>query len=159
MKSKDILIEQSAELYKMVGYPRIAGKIMGLLYVSEQKYFTFQELMNALNISKGATSKALNFLIEINEIAFIIKKDNKRKRYFHISAKGTVKSLEDWLQSLLLRREILEEILQLRTDKNEEVNSLIQQMIAFIRDIYPFVEGKIKEHFIENKQSIKSIRK
>ncbi len=62
-KQKEILIEQSANLYKSIGYPRIAGKIMGLLYVSEQKHFTFQELMDTLNISKGATSTALNFLI------------------------------------------------------------------------------------------------
>ncbi len=48
---KEILIQQSANLYKLVGYPRIAGKIMGLLYVSEQKYFTFQEVMDALHIS------------------------------------------------------------------------------------------------------------
>ncbi len=146
-KQKKILIEQSAVLYKLVGYPRIAGKIMGLLYVSEQKYFTFQELMDELNISKGATSTALKFLIEINEVDFIKKEDNKRKRYFYISKEGAVKSLEDWLKSLLLRQEILEEILKLRTDKNEEVNQLIQQMITFTKDIYPFVEGKIKEHF------------
>ncbi len=85
--------------------------------------------------------------LEINEIDFIIKDDNKRKRYFYISKKGAVKSLQDWLKSLLLRQEILEEILKLRTDKNEEVNQLIQQMIAFTKDIYPFVEDKIKEHF------------
>ncbi len=74
-KQKEILIEQSANLYKSIGYPRIAGKIMGLLYVSEQKHFTFQELMDTLNISKGATSTALNFLIEIKEIDFITKAD------------------------------------------------------------------------------------
>ncbi len=84
MKSKDILIEQSAELYKMVGYPRIAGRIMGLLYVSEQKYFTFEQLMETLKISKSATSKSLKFLLEINEIDFIIKPENTRRRYFYI---------------------------------------------------------------------------
>ncbi len=74
----------------------------------------------------------MKFLIEINEIDFIIKDDNKRKRYFYISKKGAVKSLQDWLKSLLLR---------------QEINQLIQQMIAFTKDIYPFVEDKIKEHF------------
>ncbi len=145
---KETLIKQSAELYEMVGYPRIAGRIMGLLYVSDQKYFTFQELMDTLNISKGATSKAIKFLMEINEIDFIIKKENKRRRYFYISEKGSVKSLESWAQSLLIRKNILEQILQLRTDENPEVNHFIQQMIAFTKDIYPFVEDKIKEHFI-----------
>ncbi len=144
---KEILIQQTAQLYKMVGYPPISGRIIGLLYVSDQEYFTFQELMDTLNISKGATSKAIKFLIEINEIDFIIKENNKRRRYFYISTKGSVKSLESWLQSLLLRRELLEQILELRTEKNENVNHFIQQMIAFTKDIYPFVEGKIKEHF------------
>ncbi len=146
-KKKEQLIEQSAMLYKMIGYSRIAGKIMGLLYVSDRKYFTFQELMNILNISKGATSTAINFLIEIGEISFITKGENKRKRYFHISKKGTIKSLQDWLQSLFVRKELLEQILNERKDENPQLNNLIKQQIAFTEDIAPFIENKIKEHF------------
>ncbi len=85
------LINQSAELYRMIGYPPTAGQIMGLLYVSDQKYFTFQELIDTLKISKSAISKSLNFLLEIHEISFKTKGNNKRKRYFYISQKGTVK--------------------------------------------------------------------
>ncbi len=147
MKSKDILIEQSAELYKMVGYPRIAGRIMGLLYVSEQKYFTFEQLMETLKISKSATSKALKFLLEINEIDFIIKPENTRRRYFYISQKGTIKSWEDMMDSLFVRQELLEQILTERKDEDSEINRIIKQQIAFMKDIAPILKNKMKEHF------------
>ncbi|MBS9774340.1 MAG: hypothetical protein KGV59_04195 [Tenacibaculum sp.] len=145
------LIEQTVELYKQIGYSPIAGRIMGLLNVSEQKYFTFEQLMETLQISKSATSKALKFLLEINEIDFIIKPENTRRRYFYISGKGSVKSMEVWSNSLLLRKQILEKILQVRSDKNQEINDFIKQMIAFIDDVYPFITDKIQEHFVENK--------
>ncbi|MBS9774232.1 MAG: hypothetical protein KGV59_03625 [Tenacibaculum sp.] len=142
---KQTLINKSASLYKMIGYPPTAGQIMGLLYVSDQKYFTFQELIDTLKISKSAISKSLKFLLEIKEISFKIKKDNKRKRYFYISKKGTIKSLQQWIDSLAVRQSLLEQILTLRNEDNKELNELIKSEISFSKAIIPFVEKELKK--------------
>ncbi len=142
---KQALINQSAELYKMIGYPPTAGQIMGLLYVSDQKYFTFQELIDTLKISKSAISKSVNFLLEIHEISFKIKKDNKRKRYFYISKKGTVKSLQQWINSVAVRQSLLEQILTLRNEENKELNELIKSQISFSKTIIPVAEKELKK--------------
>ncbi len=109
---------------------------MGLLYVSDQKYFTFQELIDTLKISKSAISKSLKFLLEIKEISFKIKKDNKRKRYFYISKRGTIASLQRWIESLTVRQNLLEQILTLRNEDNKELNELIKSQISFFKNDY-----------------------
>ncbi|MBS9766007.1 MAG: hypothetical protein KGV44_00540 [Flavobacteriaceae bacterium] len=142
---RQTLINQSAELYKMVGYPPTAGQIMGLLYVSDQKYFTFQELIDTLKISKSAISKSLNFLLEIKEISFKIKKDNKRKRYFYISKKGTIASLQQWIDSLAVRQHLFEQLSTLRNEDNKELSELIKNQIDFSKAIISVAEKELKK--------------
>ncbi len=145
--SKTASIQKTAELYKMLGYPPIAGKIIALFYISNQKYLTFEEIMEILQISKSATSKALKFLTDLGEVSFITKAENSRKRYFYISIKNSLKSLTDWKNSLVVRQNILQNTLQMRNQENPELTTFIQQQIAFINDISAYIEQKIQEHF------------
>ncbi len=145
---KNQIIGQFATIYKNVGYPYTSGLILGFIYVSGQKYFTFQELMEQLNLSKSSTSKFLNFLLEIGDISFITK-DEKRKRYFYISPEGFVKSQYMWVQSLSELKKIMKKILSFRNDENPYLNTLIEKEIAYLTDIIPFLTKKNDEHFLK----------
>ncbi|MBS9784117.1 ArsR family transcriptional regulator [Candidatus Gracilibacteria bacterium] len=147
-QQKQDLISQTSELYTMIGYPPIAGKIIALFYISDEKYLTFEEIMETLKISKSATSKALKFLTDLGEVSFMTKTENSRKRYFYISVKNSLKSLTDWKDSLDMRKNILEKALKLRTQKNPDFNTFIQQQIHFIEDISGYIDQKIQQHFI-----------
>ncbi len=141
------LIKETSELYKIIGYPPIAGKIIALFYVSDQKYFTFEEIMETLSISKSATSKALKFLTDLGEVSFETKAGNRRKRYFYISIKNSLKSLTDWKKSLSTRQEILEKVLKIRGKENPDFDRFIKQQIGFIADIDVCIGKKIKKYF------------
>ena len=89
------LIEAFALVYKEDNYPPVAGKILGLFFISNEKHLTFESIMDGINASKSATSKALNFLINLEEVSFIYSEKNKRKRLFHINPDGIITRLEN----------------------------------------------------------------
>ena len=43
-KQQEEIIDTFGELLTKDNYPPIAGKILGLFYTSDQKYFTFEEI-------------------------------------------------------------------------------------------------------------------
>ncbi len=93
------LITAFSEIFKAIGNSPTAGRISGLFYLSDQKFLTFEDIMEQLSISKSATSKALKILVERGQVAFITKEDS-RKRYYYLSINGAIKSLYDWMEAL-----------------------------------------------------------
>lgn len=114
---------------------------------SDQKYFTFYELMDLLNISKSATSKVLKFLLQIDEVGCITKGQNKRKRYFYICINGSTRQIEGFLKLLSFHMQLYEEILPLRNDENQELNRFIAQQLAYMKAVVPQMKNKYKECF------------
>lgn len=140
---KEILIEQFAKNYKHIGSPYLAGRVLGLFYVSEQKYYNFEELMEALQLSKSAVSKSLKYLIEIGDIRFIVKDGNKRKRYFYVSEEGFINSMNLLVKVLENQHKILQEIISLRNDENQELNSLIKRKISYLEGFTRYLENHL----------------
>ena len=97
--NKQELIEAFAFVYKADNYPPIAGKILGLFLISDEKHFTFEDIMTNINASKSATSKALKFLIDLDEVSFMFSEKNKRKRLFYFNSKGVVKRFEKIIEA------------------------------------------------------------
>jgi len=140
-------LELYASVYKEDNYPPIAGKVIGLFYISEKKYFDFDEIMKGVSASKGATSKALNFLLELGEVAFTMAEENKRKRMFYLKIGGGVRRLERIIMARKLETQLLKETQRQRSGSNHEMDGFIQEVIAFNEDILHFIEQKIGEHF------------
>lgn len=141
--------EQIINFYTLVskdkGYSPIAGKMLGLFLVSNQKYFTFEELMEELSISKSATSKTLKFLIEIGEIDFIKSKENKRKRLFYFNIKGATNRYKRKIKEYTVQTQLLEKTLELRDDSNLELNDFIKNRILFAKEVIAILEPRINQ--------------
>ena len=143
---KKELIEQHSEVYKFDGYSPIAGKILGLFYVSDKQYFTFEELMEEIPASKSAVSKALKVLIERRDINYTYKEDNKRKRLFYFDIQAFISGLEDAMKAYTHHRILLQKSLELRSDKNIEFNEFIEKAINFNKSIISVIQEKIDKH-------------
>ncbi len=141
-EEQDDIIRPFAEIYKNAGYAPLQGRIIGLFYVSEEKYLSFQDIMERLEISKGATSKTLNSLMEIGEVAYITKEGNSRRRYFYLSIAGSLKSMDVWIESLKLRKGLMERLMHLRGETNPQLNQFIKEEVRMLEDFIPYLREK-----------------
>ncbi len=141
-EEQDEIITPFAEIYKNAGYAPLQGKIIGLFYASEEKYLSFQEIMERLGISKSATSKTLKSLMEMGEVASITKDDNSRRRYFYLSIAGSLKSMNVWIESLKIRKDLMKKLLHLRGETNPKLNQFIKEEILMLEDFIPYLREK-----------------
>ena len=146
-KQQEEIIDTFGELLTKDNYPPIAGKILGLFYTSDQKYFTFEEIKKELEISKSATSKALSFLNQIEEVSYVYDKNNKRLRLFYLNVEGMVKRISLVLDAYKQQAILLKEVLELRSEENSALNNYIEKNILFSQDILGFVQNKLEFHF------------
>lgn len=146
--TKKQLIDLYALVYKSENIPPIGGRILGLFFVSNQKYFTFEELMEELSISKSATSKALKFLIEIGDVSFIKSKENKRKRLFFIDINGVRERMNKMMEAYKLQVELMEKTLAFRDETNTEINNYLNEFISSSKEIIKVLENQLNKQLI-----------
>lgn len=147
--SKEEIINSFGELLVEDNYPPIAGRILGLFYVTNKKHLTFEEIKESLNISKSATSKALSFLIKLKEVSFIYDENNKRLRLFYLDVDGSIERFNSIMKAYNLQTILFKEALQARNEENEELNHFIEKTILFHEDVIGFVMDKMKLHYKE----------
>lgn len=146
MKEEE-LIEAFSLIHKEGDCPPLAGKIIGLFFVSNEKHLTFEAIMNGIKASKGATSKSLNFLIQVGEVQFVYSEQNKRKRLFFFNTERAQNRLGKLVDMHKKETTLLKEVLPIRNADNIEMNNLIKNIIAFNEDVLHFISDKIAEHF------------
>jgi DNA-binding transcriptional regulator GbsR (MarR family) len=125
------LIERIGVLHDRLGFSPAPGRVLGLLLVSPRPALTFDEIREALGLSKSSTSAALNLLLGIDSVEYFTRHGD-RKRYFQ-------KSYDNWEAALLQRfdaflslRELLREAHELNLGNPERMGSEIPRMIEFL---------------------------
>ncbi|SIT77352.1 GbsR/MarR family transcriptional regulator [Pontibacter indicus] len=102
------LIEEFGVYQENNGFQPAVARVMGLLLVCDRPELTFDEISEALSISKSATSNALNMLLNTGHIEYTTFPGD-RKRYFRIKSSNWseffVKKMDDlsYLSTLLKR--------------------------------------------------------
>lgn len=79
-KAKRDMVECTGRLFQRVGLPRSEGQIYGLLYLSE-KPLTLDDMVVALELSKGSASTATRHLMSLGAIRQVWV-PGERKDYF-----------------------------------------------------------------------------
>lgn len=147
MKSQDEIITSFGEAYEVDGFPPLAGKIMGLLYVSDKKYFSFDEIVQQVKASKGAVSKILKLLVDLHRVNYIICKDSSRKRLFYLDIKGIRFFVDVVIANYRKQDLLLQECLKHRNSENPELNKFIENSIALNADMLEMLDDKVKKYF------------
>ena len=129
------LIEKIGIAIESEGLQPVAARIIGLLYVSDKPELTFDEITEALRISKSATSNGVNLLLQTERIEYITFSGDRR-RYFRLK-------ISDWRQDFTRRIEhmtkfniLLRQVLEVRTKETPEYNKNIEELIDFLDFVF-----------------------
>jgi len=125
------LIERIGIFYERMGLQPAAGRILGLLYVSDNPELTFDEIREALNISKSATSNALNLLIETGPVEYITFAGD-RKRYFRLKTSNWRQAITKRIDNIISFKGILQEVLEVRSAQTNAFNSCLAEFVDFL---------------------------
>ena len=151
-------VEEVGIVFEQTGMPRMAGRILGWLLISNPPHQSMDELTSALMASKGSISTMTRLLIQIGLIERIslpgVRHDYFRLRPYawrHMIRRG----LEDEIKMF---RQVVERGLELIGDKTPPTRKWLEEMhnvYTFLeREFPPLLERWEKEH--KEKQTINS---
>lgn len=126
------LIEKLGVNTEKDGMPPAPARILALLMISPELELTFDQIRETLNLSKSATSNALNMLLSMERIDYITK-SGERKRYFKNRIGAWRQGVKQTFQKLDRGADLFEEILALRPKDTPEFNKNLSDVVSFMR--------------------------
>ena len=129
-------VEEVGIVFEQTGLPRMAGRILGWLLISDPPHQSTDELADALMASKGSISTMTRHLIYFGLIERLsltgVRHDYFRLRsdaWQHMIRRGLVDEIK-------MIRQVAERGLELLADKT----SLTRKWLEEMRDVYTFLE-------------------
>jgi DNA-binding transcriptional regulator GbsR (MarR family) len=141
------LVEQIGIFFDKEGLQPIAGRILGLLMVMDKEQFTFDEIIEELQISKSSASNALKIL-EIRGNIEYITLPGERKRYFQIKRHNKSRLIEELLEKMNMTKLLFSEIIELKSDKTSKNSVFYKELIKMI-DITMEFMNNAKQTFLQ----------
>lgn len=129
-KQKD-LIESFGVAQEGMGLTPAAARVNSLLTIADKVELSFDEIRESLELSKSATSNAINKLLMMNRIGYKTKPGD-RKRYFYSKMGQWQDAFMDSMNGLTGYNLLLKEILGNRTRDTKEFNAQLKDLTAFI---------------------------
>ncbi|WP_337040976.1 GbsR/MarR family transcriptional regulator [Emticicia sp. 17c] len=124
------LIEKLGLIFEQ-GLQPAAARIAALLLVSDKLELTFDEIREVLNLSKSATSNALNMLLTLNRIEYITKPGD-RKRYFKSNLSDWKETMKDKFMEFEKVNKTMREVLSQRPHSTNDFNLKLEEFIHFM---------------------------
>ncbi|NEM98515.1 GbsR/MarR family transcriptional regulator [Pontibacter burrus] len=125
------LIEQIGIYHENNGFQPAVARVMGLLLVSDKPELTFEEITESLNISKSATSNALNMLLNTGHIEYTTFPGD-RKRYFRIRTSNWRDMIMKRMDDLGVLNALLKRVLEVRKRENSEYDQKLLSFTSFL---------------------------
>lgn len=131
-KEQQQIIERIGVFFERKGNQPILGRIIGLLMVVEEAEATFEDIQNALFVSKSAVSQSLTLLQSQNKVDYTTK-PGERKRYFRLKIRNWKVDIQEDMKNVFKFNDIIEEIIVLRGNKNQEFNGYLIEVSKFMK--------------------------
>ena len=128
-------VEEVGIFFEQSSLPRMAGRILGWLMISNPPHQTTGELTQALLASKGSISTMTRLLIRISLIERL-SLPGQRHDYFRIKGGAWHQMIKDSLIQMTVFRQLIERGLELIEDKAHFNRQWLEEM----RDMYAFFE-------------------
>ncbi|MGC9375139.1 MAG: GbsR/MarR family transcriptional regulator [Bacteroidales bacterium] len=151
LKKQKELIEEIGIYFDKEGFQPIAGRILALLMVMDKERFTFDEIVEELQISKSAASITLRNLEIRGDIEYITL-PGERKRYFQLNRKNIFTIIDKFEKKLLKTKKFLNYVLELKENKTSPNAVFFNELLDLIQLIYNSVE-KCKEEYKSNEKN------
>ncbi len=130
-------IEDIGLFFEQMGMPRMAGRILGALLISEPPAQSITEIAEKLKASKSSVSIMARLLVEdglIERVASPIP----RRDYYRFKRGGWVLYMRQWLGLMAALHQITERGLALLANKPAEQKERLQEA----HDLFSFVEER-----------------
>ncbi|MBN1414644.1 MAG: MarR family transcriptional regulator [Bacteroidales bacterium] len=148
IKKQKELVETVGRLYDKKGWQPVCGRILGLLIVMDKEQYTFDEIVEELQISKSSASNALRML-EISGMVEYSTIPGDRKRYFHIKKLNRFSLIDEHLVKLKDSRDFLRQVLEHKGNKNSGNALMIKDLIDILNFFLKNFE-KLKNDYTAN---------
>jgi DNA-binding transcriptional regulator GbsR (MarR family) len=125
------LIEEIGIYHENNGFQPAVARVVGLLLVSDKPELTFDEISETLNISKSATSNAINMLLNTGHIEYITFSGD-RKRYFRIRSSNWRDHFAKKMDDLGILNNLLKKVLEVRKRENPIYDEKLSDFISFL---------------------------
>jgi DNA-binding transcriptional regulator GbsR (MarR family) len=129
------VIEQIGINYEQFGMQPAAARVMGLLYVADKPELSFDEITECLQISKSATSNAINLLLQTEQIEYTTFSGD-RKRYFRLKISNWREGFAKKIENMTSFAGLLRQVLEVRTKETTQFNASLEELINFMDYIH-----------------------
>ena len=142
-------IEDVGLLFEESGHPRMAGRIIGCLLISDQPYLSSTELFEILQASKGSLSTMTRFLLQMGLIERVGLPGHRRD-YFRIKSGAWTQLVRHAVYELSALRKLAERGLELMEGQDSELKQRLEEardLFSYMEREYPLlIEHWEKEH-------------
>jgi DNA-binding transcriptional regulator GbsR (MarR family) len=135
-------VEELGLLFERFGLPRMAGRVLGVLLISEVPERPAEELADTLRASRGSISTTTRMLERIGLIERISKL-GERRDYFRNKPGAWRDIVRRELESVSVMRRMAEEGLKILDSSDPEARRGLEEML----DIYAFMERELPAVF------------
>jgi len=111
------MIEDLGLFLEKSGYLPSAARVYALLMIWDVSELHFDEIQEILNLSKGATSKALNALQQMNRVEMFTK-NGIRKKFYRVRVTPGKDSALGFIKYLSTMREHLNKVEAFKVENN-----------------------------------------
>ena len=125
------LVEKIGIFHEQSGMQPAAARVMGLLFVSNKRELTFDEITEILGISKSATSNAINLLLQTDMIDYTTFSGD-RKRYFRLKVSNWREGLSRKISHLTSLSNLFREVLEARKEAGSADDAQLEELIDFM---------------------------
>jgi len=130
-KDQQELIERVGVAYENHQMAPAPARVAALLLVVPQAELPFEDISRLLNLSKSATSNAINLLLTINRLEYITK-PGERRRYFRVKLMTWREDLNRSLTGITAMSAIYKEVLAQRPKGSAEFNRSLADLAGFL---------------------------
>jgi DNA-binding transcriptional regulator GbsR (MarR family) len=141
-------IEDIGLFFEQIGMPRMAGRILGVLLISDPPAQSITELAEKLQASKSAISIMARLLVE-NGLVERVASPIPRRDYYRFKSGGWLIYMRQWLGLMAGLHDITERGLAFLQDKPPE----LQTRLKDAHDLFSMIEEKFPEILAELENS------
>lgn len=125
------LVEKFGVIEEQMGIAPAPARVNALLTIADTPELTFDEIREALQLSKSATSNAINYLLTLDRIGYKTKPGD-RKRYFYSKLNQWKTSFRNRILGMDTYTDIIREIRENRTNDTVEFNKQLEELANFM---------------------------
>ncbi len=142
--AREEYIENIGLLMESLGATRMAGRILGYIFVTDKEEVAFDELVDVLKASKSSISTNIKSLINLGYVRTVSLPGDRKTYYSLTHEMPWADGIRQRLKHLQIVQKSFEQAIGLRVRKSDKTSQWLQKGV----DFYAFMNQEI-QHMID----------